>query len=186
MTRRPIPTWLLKNFGVDEAVIGDLVERYQSGRSARWFWWQALRAVFAALRQHAPLTILAVICGWLVLWVSFRFLGPLFAPLTSTGLTKRYSIEWWLRSGLMWVVVGAPFVASGWLVAKVASRHPLLPVLTFAVSVSTVVLIALILDSNPGNGLDLRMWLTVPLFLVVAPATTIAVGGFVAATAGAG
>jgi hypothetical protein len=176
-----IATWFLKHLGLDDAVLGDLLERYQSGRSARWFYWQALRATFAALRQHALLTILAVICGWLVLWVCFRLLGPPFAPLTSTGLTERYSVEWWLRAGVMWVVVGAPFVASGWLVAKVASRHPLLPVLTFALSVSLAILIALVLDTSQGQSPKLRMWLTVPLFLIVAPATAIVVGGLVVA-----
>jgi hypothetical protein len=175
------PAWLLRNLGLDVAVLGDLIEQYQSGRSTRWFWWQALRATFVALRQHVPLTILAVICGWLVLWVCFRFLGVPFARLTSTGLAERYSVEWWLLAGLMWVVVGAPFIASGWLVAKVGSRHPVLPVLTFALSVSTAILIALILDTREGNSLELRMWLTVPLFLVVAPATAIVAGGLVAA-----
>ena len=68
------------------------------------------------------------------------------------------------------------------IVARLARHTPLLPVLTFAVSVSVTVLIALILDSDPGQTLDLRLWLTVPLFLVVAPATTIAAGGFIAVT----
>ena len=50
-----------------------------------------------------------------------------------------------------------------------------------SLSVSTVVLIALILDTGPAQGFDLGVWLTVPLFLMVAPATAIAAGGFVAA-----
>lgn len=115
------------------------------------------------------------------------FFGVLLVPfaqldgyVTAKGLAQPYSAGWWIRGILMWVVVGFPFVASGWIVAKIASRTPLLPVLTFAVSVSTVMLIALILD-DPRQALDLRMWLTVPLFLVVAPATTIAASGFVAA-----
>jgi len=65
--------WLLKHLGLDDAVLGDLIEGYQSGRSARWFWWQALRATFAALRQHAVLTIVAVALGWLVLAFFFKF-----------------------------------------------------------------------------------------------------------------
>lgn len=123
--------------------------------------------------------------GWVVLWVFFGFLLVPFAQLDgyvmAKGLAQPYSVVWWLRGVLMWIVIGFPFVASGWIVAKIASRTPLLPVLTFAVSVSVTVLIALILDADPGQTLDLRMWLTVPLFMVVAPATTIAVGGLVAA-----
>ena len=111
-----------------------------------------------------------------MLWVCFEFLRAPFASLTTTGLAERYSIEWWLRAGLMWLVVGVPFIASGWLVGKIASRHPLLPVVTFALSVSTAILIALILDTGSGDSPDLRMWLTVPLFLTVSPATAIVFG----------
>ena len=177
--------WFLKRLGLDEAILGDLLEGYQSGRSARWFLWQTLRAAtFAALRQHAVLTIVAVVLGWLVLALFFKVAGVparLDTYLNASGLVDRYSAAWWLRSVLMWVVVGVPFLASGWIVAKVASRCPLLPVFAFALSVSMVVLLALILDTGQGDGLDFRMWLTVPLFLMVAPATAIALGGLVAA-----
>ncbi len=185
VTRRPVPTWLLKNLGVDEAVIGDLVEEYQSGRSTRWFYWQALRAIFVALRQHTVLTIVAVALGWLVLWLFFRFadapLAGLDRELFAAGVMDRYSGAWWLRSALMWGAIGLPFFVSGWMVATVASRTPMLPLLTFALSVSATIFVALILDTGQGNSLDLRMWLTVPLFLTVAPATAIVVGGVVAA-----
>jgi hypothetical protein len=72
-------------------------------------------------------------------------------------------------------------LTSGWIVGKLASRTATLSVVTFALSVSTVILIALILDTRPKEAFDLRVWLTVPLFLMVAPATAIAAGGFVAA-----
>jgi hypothetical protein len=176
--------WLLKHLGLDDAILGDLLEGYQSRRSPRWFWWQALRATVAALRQHAVLTIVAVALGWLVLAVFFKFAGVparLDTYLNASGLVERYSAAWWLRSVSMWVVVGFPFVASGWIVATIASRCPLLPVFAFALSVSMVVLLALILDTGQGDGFDFRVWLTVPLFLMVAPATAVALGGFVAA-----
>ena len=81
--------------------------------------------------------------------------------------------------------VGFPFPGIRWLVAKVAWSTPVIPLVTFVLSVSATILVALLLDMDQGDTLDLRMWLTVPLFLVVAPATAIAVGGFVAATRGA-
>src|SRR5215510_5239810 len=46
-----IPRWLLERFGSsrnDSAVIGDLDERYRSGRSAVWYWKQAAVAVVAS------------------------------------------------------------------------------------------------------------------------------------------
>ena len=179
MKPRPILTRFLQNLGVDDAVVGDLVEQYQAGRSAAWFWRQVLVAALVGARRQALVTLGAVALGWIILWVYgvtlVRFDLLIEAP------SERYSAEWWFRSALMWIEVGFPFVASGWIVAKLAWRTPVLPVLTFAISVSTVVLVVLILDADQGNSLDLRMWLTVPLFLLVAPATAIGAGGLVAA-----
>jgi hypothetical protein len=129
--------------------------------------------------------IASVALGWVVLWVFFGFvlvpLGQLDGYVVAKGLAQPYSAGWWLRGLLTWSLTGVPFLASGWLVARLAWRAPLLPVLTLAVSVSTVILIALILDTEPDERFNLRVWLTVPLFLMVAPATGIALGGFVAA-----
>jgi hypothetical protein len=185
MKRPGVTTWFLKNLGVDDAVIGDLIEQHQSGRSGGWLWRQVLTATLHAARTHAVVTIGAVALGWAALWVFFRFVGSPLArfdsDLLANGLIDRYSAGWWLRSILMWIVAGFPFLASGWMIAKLAWRTPLLPVLTFAVSVSAAILIALIVDTGQGGGLDPLGWLTVPLFLTVAPAASIVVGGVVAA-----
>jgi hypothetical protein len=179
-------TWLLKNLGVDDVVIGDLVEQHQAGRSRGWFWRQALTATLRAARTSALLTLGAAVLGWIVLWVFFGFLlvplGQLDGYVVASGWAEQYSAGWWLRGIAMWIVMGFPFLASGWIVAKLAWRTPLLPILTFAASVSAVVLIALILDTGPTERFDLRVWLTVPLFLMVAPATAITVGGILAAS----
>ena len=37
-----LAAWLLSQFTSDEALIGDLLERYHEGRSEVWFWKQAL------------------------------------------------------------------------------------------------------------------------------------------------
>jgi hypothetical protein len=184
--RRPgLAMWLLKNLGVDDAVVGDLVEQYESGRSSQWLWRQVLMATVSISRPHGWLTLGTLALGWAVLWVFFGVLlpplGELDGYVVAKGLAQPYSVGWWLRGLVTWTLTGFPFLASGWLVARLAWRTPLLPVLTFAVSVSTVILIALILDTGPDEGFNLRVWLTVPLFLMVAPATGIALGGFVAA-----
>ena len=43
--------WFLRNLGLDEAVIGDLVEQYHSGRTKRWLWRQVLTATLHAAKQ---------------------------------------------------------------------------------------------------------------------------------------
>ena len=40
-----LATWLLSRFTTDEALMGDLVERYQARQSAVWFWKQVLWAI---------------------------------------------------------------------------------------------------------------------------------------------
>ena len=184
MTRFGRTTWFLTNLGVNEAVIGDLVEQRRSGRSRGWFWRQVLLTTGHVVKTHAVKTMGAVVLGWVVLWVFFRFVGAPLARfddyLLASGLTERYSAAWWLRSAMMWFVVAIPFLASGWLVARVAPQTPLLPSLTFALSVSVAIFGVLVFDTGQGNNLDLLMWLTVPLFLVVAPAAAIAAGGFLA------
>jgi hypothetical protein len=50
-TRPPtIATWLLRHFGYgrnNDAIIGDLTERYRQGRSRRWYWRQVLVAMIS-------------------------------------------------------------------------------------------------------------------------------------------
>lgn len=64
-------TWLLKRSGINEALSGDLIEQYRRGRSATWYWRQALIAIALRLvndiREHKVLTARTVFVGWVVL-----------------------------------------------------------------------------------------------------------------------
>jgi len=62
-----LPTWLLKQLGCsanNDAVLGDLAERYREGKPAAWYWRQALTAVvlsaFEDLRTRKLLTLRAM------------------------------------------------------------------------------------------------------------------------------
>jgi hypothetical protein len=66
-----IPAWLLRTFGSGptiDALLGDLAEEYQRGRSATWVWVQALAAIplslAGELRAHPLLTLRAAALGW--------------------------------------------------------------------------------------------------------------------------
>ena len=76
MTHRApaVATWLLRHFGCspqNEHVIGDLVERYQHGRSRGWYWRQVLIAIVAGfvteIRLHPVLVIRALLAGIVLL-----------------------------------------------------------------------------------------------------------------------
>src|SRR5262245_60990147 len=75
--RRPprIATWLLQRLGSGpdrEALAGDLIEQYQRGRSAAWYYAQAVWAVVAGAaydaRHHYVLAIRAVVIWYVLAW----------------------------------------------------------------------------------------------------------------------
>jgi len=59
MKQLEIATRLLQRFGVNESLIGDLIERCQRGGSSRWLLRQTSIAI--ALRVRVPLVCLALI-----------------------------------------------------------------------------------------------------------------------------
>lgn len=80
------PAWRLRTFGCGPAVdalLGDLSEEYQRGRSATWFWFQALTAIPLSLvgevRAHPWLTIRATAVG-AVLFAAVTFSIPNVRP----------------------------------------------------------------------------------------------------------
>jgi len=70
-----VPAWLLNNLGCgpnNDALQGDLAESLQRGKSASWYWKQAITSivvsVFVESRRH-PLTVFrALAAGWLIYW----------------------------------------------------------------------------------------------------------------------
>jgi hypothetical protein len=64
--RKPpvLATWLLKRLGIADGnapLAGDLLEEFQSGRSAAWYWRQTFMAIATGMRRNA--------------WVARRYLG---------------------------------------------------------------------------------------------------------------
>jgi hypothetical protein len=55
MTSAPIATWLLKRFVTGphaEAIVGDLLERFNQDGSVLWLWQQVLSAIVVSAVQH--------------------------------------------------------------------------------------------------------------------------------------
>jgi hypothetical protein len=74
-----VATLLLRWMGPrDEAIVGDLLEGYRSGRSRLWFWRQAIAAILIGalteVRSHKLFALRAVIVGYIVGWVYFQYL----------------------------------------------------------------------------------------------------------------
>ena len=80
MKHPKIAVWLLDRFGINPALVGDLLEEAQCGRSRGWFWRQTVRAIGAAAGRNArlyPRDIQAVLAGWMLqvcaAWAVFHF-----------------------------------------------------------------------------------------------------------------
>jgi hypothetical protein len=123
-----VANWLLERFGVDEALVGDLVEEYGRNRSRVWFWRQTLVAVIKKgatdIRSHKLLAVRAVVIGWMVAslvgWTTKQFVGPLLQGSWS------WRSEVWLDAQLGFRIIPLPFlmttaigaVVTGWVVAR--------------------------------------------------------------------
>src|SRR5215475_5827114 len=67
-----LATWLLKHFGCspnNDAVIGDLDERFRARRSYLWYWRQTVTALIAGFAKevsaHKGLAIGVLLIGWM-------------------------------------------------------------------------------------------------------------------------
>ena len=175
MTFSALGQWLLSRL-VDEALAGDLIEKYRSGKSGIWFARQVLIAALLGVWHHPARVVAAVVIGWAILIGYFVVVAPVNTYLLESG-SPNSSVLLAFRSATIWLGVTIPFLASGWIVGRLASRTRILPVLAFALSVSAAIFTALLLDTGEGRTTDWRMWLTIPLFLTTAPATAIVIGG---------
>jgi hypothetical protein len=132
-----VATWLLERFGVkrqNEALIGDLAEEYQAGRSRAWYWWQTLMAMAVAvqrdIRNHKLLALRAVVTGWVLSlgWVWFMqqlFHFPRLTLGPDTGFILMFDCLTWLH----WILIG-------WVVARTHRSHPVAMALAYFVWVT--------------------------------------------------
>ena len=145
-----IAHWFLEHFGSDpnnEAIVGDLTERYQLGPSRWWYWRQVLVAILSGLfnecRENKLLTARALIIGWALLgafsWYFVDLFNLLFRePLFALEVWSRWWRYGWILP-LTWTLSALAFgVMSGWLVARLHRPHHISTVLVFTLSVCVV------------------------------------------------
>src|SRR5215467_7538522 len=91
-----VARWLLSHFGCspnNQAVIGDLDERYRNGHSRAWYWRQVAVAIVVSFLKEVwsnkIRAVIAIVTGWISLYMCYRLLRPpilllwadLFPPL---------------------------------------------------------------------------------------------------------
>jgi hypothetical protein len=151
---------LLGRFGVtNESLVGDLMEEYEAGRSAAWYWWQTLSAIARTVTRdvwhHKLLAGRAVIVGWLVAFPFAATPGPIMNLFKSPPM------------GVKFLLACFGFALAGWVVARTHRQKPAAMVLAFAASF----LVAAFIDPGSVN----------PMFVLWIFALCTLLGGFLQA-----
>jgi len=118
---------LMDHFGVtasNEALAGDLLEEFHSGRSRLWFWRQALVAtagfVGREILSHKLLALQAVFTGVVLI-------------LALTQLQRRAADAGWGDGQVaFWVLTCAAFALAGWSIGARYPKHRAAMVTAFA------------------------------------------------------
>lgn len=138
MTTPRVASWLLRRLLAGnraEALIGDLTERYQAGRSCFWFWRQTIASIaqlaFDDVRRHKLLAVRAILCGSMAV-ILLRFL---LYPLARSPIGDVVEI---LSGESRHIFFGtwAPLltmIGAGWVVGRFHRGHAVPMVLTFAI-----------------------------------------------------
>jgi hypothetical protein len=121
---------LCERLSLDVALIGDLLEEYDRGRSAIWYWRQVLIAVgmgtWVAIRDHKLLALRAVAVGFATEFL-FVFLWEFWA----LNLVI-FSIMQWMTQVSITLLTQT---ATGWIVARTHRTHQLPMVLAFLICI---------------------------------------------------
>jgi hypothetical protein len=126
-----IANWLLRRFAscTSTALIGDLQEEYEAGRSSAWYWRQVAGAIMTGLRKdiqkHPVLALRGIATGWIVLLLIFALLGDRAAEAIAKYVWNWSRYEDGYSAGLWWpfwvaasCVSYAGFAISAWAVAR--------------------------------------------------------------------
>jgi hypothetical protein len=129
----------------DGALLGDLAEEYQAGRSRAWYWRQTLTAVALTavrdLKAHPLRTLWSVVIGWGSLLLLFLVLGDFTANgiagvLWGWDRQAAYATGWWWPFQITAAFVSyAGFALSAIVVVRVSGRHATVKLLAYAASV---------------------------------------------------
>lgn len=165
-----VATWLAERFLTSprrESLIGDLVEQYQEGRSATWYWGQVLRAIVVSLTEelaaHKLLALRAVVVGMATTY--FLQIGPvLWVGVPAEDWVIRNVVncdaagggfwcQFWVNQFSFELVLYAACVLTGWIVARLHRRHGIAAVCVFTVAflVWEYVMMALFSQNPPPD-----------------------------------
>jgi hypothetical protein len=121
---KPMPsvalaTWMLEHvtFGSpNESLSGDLLEEFQSGRTAGWYWRQTLTAIAITLSSKSRAYVLPLVfsAGWSILYPAM-WLSITKSRLTQNLLGRMAAHDWPYSTGLHFVSAAIPAAVFVWI-----------------------------------------------------------------------
>lgn len=132
-----LATWILKRLGstiIEDALVGDLFEEYQTRRSPLWYWRQVGVAIGAGacrdVWHHLPVALGAVVTGLVVAAVPVWWVQN-----TSAVLLSSTPLPVWIQTMAAWLVIFGSALLSGWVVSLLFRAHRAAAVLSLAVAI---------------------------------------------------
>ena len=129
-----LATWILKRLGstvIEDALVGDLFEAYQTRRSPSWYWQQVGTAIVVGVGRdvwhHLPVALGAIVTG---LFVAATPVWLLIA--TSANSLSNVALPVWIQILAAWLIVFGSAFLSGWLVSLLFRAHRAAAVLSLA------------------------------------------------------
>ena len=122
----PLAAWMLEHGrpeDSDEALAGDLLESFRSGRSEGWYWRQALAACAVSwsrsLRGRAPLLVFALL--WSMLAPAWEvFIDSIQSAPNLIRIWPYFGPVWFIPAAAGWLVLNSIFLWAGILVFMLA------------------------------------------------------------------
>jgi len=147
-----LATWILRRLGstiIEDALVGDLFEAYQTRPSPFWYWRQVGAAIgVGACRDvwhHLPVAIGAIVTGL------FAAAVPVWLLIaTPADSLANVPLPLWIQILAAWLVVFGSALLSGWLVSLLFRAHRAAAVLSLAAAI--VVTGAILLPSAADLG----------------------------------
>ncbi|MGA9623048.1 MAG: hypothetical protein WBQ65_01150 [Bryobacteraceae bacterium] len=118
-----LATWLLEHarFTTTDVIAGDLLEEFNKGRSAAWYWRQALVAIVAGcaseVRHHRVLAARAILITW-----AANYGALLLGRLEMIELSERHFLAYNPQLAV-WAICFLGSLASGLIVALLHRGH---------------------------------------------------------------
>lgn len=148
-----LATWILVRLGstiIENALVGDLFEAYQTRRSPFWYWQQVGMAIGVGtcrdVRHHLPVALGAIVTGLFVAAMPVWLLTN-----TPASSLSNVALPLWIQIVAAWLVVFGSALLSGWLVSLLFRAHRAAAVLSLAAAIviAGAILLPIAVDLGP-------------------------------------